>query len=46
MIGVIKRTFTYLDKEIFVKLYESLVRSHMEYGNIIWAPYLKGIDNP
>ena len=41
MIGVIKRTFTYLDKEIFVRLYKSLVRSNLEYGNIIWSPYLK-----
>ena len=37
MIGIIKRTFSYLDKEIFCKLYKSLVRSHLEYGNVIWA---------
>ena len=41
MIGIIKRTFSYLDKEIFCKLYKSLVRSHLEYGNVIWAPHLK-----
>ena len=41
MLGVIKRTFDYLDKDIFLKLYKALVRSHLEYGNIIWHPYLK-----
>ena len=41
MIGVIKRTFDYLGKDIFLKLYKALVRSHLEYGNIIWHPYLK-----
>ena len=41
MLGLIKRTFTYLDKDMFLKLYKALVRSHLEYGNVIWSPYLK-----
>ena len=41
MIGLIKRTFTYLDKDVFLKLYKALVRPHLEYGNIIWHPKLK-----
>ena len=41
MVGMIKRSFTYLDKEIFLKLYKALVRPHVEYGNLIWHPYLK-----
>jgi hypothetical protein len=41
MIGLIKRTFLYLNKDIFTKLYKALVRPHVEYGNIIWSPYLK-----
>ena len=41
MIGLIKRTFTYLNKDILLKLYKSLVRPHLEYGNIIWYPVLK-----
>ena len=41
MIGLIKRTFTYLNKDILLKLYKSLVRPHLEYGNIIWYPLLK-----
>ena len=36
MIGIIRRTFSYMDKHIFLKLYKALVRSHLEYGNVIW----------
>ena len=41
MLGIIKRTFTFRNKHIFLKLYKALVRSHLEYGNVIWNPYLK-----
>ena len=41
MLGVIRRTFTFIDKDIFSKLYKALVRSHLEYGNVIWSPHLK-----
>ena len=41
MLGVIRRTFTYLDKDMFQKLYKSFVRPHLEYANAIWSPYLK-----
>ena len=41
MIGLIKRTFTYLNKDTLLKLYKSLVRPHLEDGNIIWYPLLK-----
>ena len=38
---MIKRSFTYLDKDTFIKLYKSLVRPHLKYGNTIWHPHLK-----
>jgi hypothetical protein len=38
---IIKRTFTYLDKESFLYLYKALVRPHLEYANAIWAPKFK-----
>ena len=41
MIGIVKRTFTFLHKDIFNNLYKALVRPHLEYGNVIWSPYLK-----
>jgi hypothetical protein len=41
MLGIIKRTFTYLDKESFLYLYKALVRPHLEYANAIWAPKFK-----
>lgn len=41
MLGLIKRTFDFLDKEMFCKLYKALVRPHLEYANVIWCPFLK-----
>ena len=41
MIGIIKRTFTYMEKDMFLQLYKSLIRPHLEYGSVIWSPYLK-----
>ena len=37
-----KRSFSYLDKELFLLIYKSMVRSHLEYANSIWSPKLKG----
>ena len=45
LIGLIKRNFNHLDVKSFVMLYKSLVRSHLEYGQSVWSPYLvKHID--
>jgi len=41
MIGIIRRPFTFIEGEIFTNLYKSLVRPHLEYGNIVWFPQLK-----
>ena len=38
MLGLIKNTFSCLDKETIPKLYKALVRPHLEYGNVIWHP--------
>ena len=40
MIGMI-RSFTYLDREVFLRLYKAFVRPHLEYGNAIWHPCFK-----
>ena len=41
MTGLIKRTFTCLDKPTFLNIYKSLIRSQVVYGNSIWFPVLK-----
>ena len=38
MIGLIRGSFIYLDEEMFLKLYKALVRSYLEYANVIWHP--------
>ena len=40
-VGLIFRTFTYMDKEMFLNLYKSVVRPHLEYASIIWFPMYK-----
>ena len=39
--GLIRRKFTYIDKSTFLTLYKSLVRSHLDYGNLIYYPTTK-----
>ena len=41
ILGVIKRTFDYMDEETFKALYKTMVRPHLEYANSVWCPYLK-----
>ena len=41
IIGIIRRSFSFLNKDSFLRLYKALVRPHLEYGNSIWAPHLK-----
>ncbi len=43
VLGVIRRSFKYIDKEVMLTLYKSLVRPHLEYGNTIWHPKLKRV---
>ena len=38
MMGLIRRSFMHLDKEMFLNLYKALVRPHLEYANVIWHP--------
>ena len=39
VLRLIKRGFTYLDSDMLVHLYKSMVRPILEYGNIIWGPH-------
>ena len=40
-IAVIRRTFTYMDKDMFLLLYKSIIRPVLEYGNTVWSVYFK-----
>ena len=40
-LGLRFRTLTYLDKDIFMNLYKSLVRPHLEYASSVWSPVYK-----
>ena len=41
ILGLIKRSFAYLDCSLFLKLYKSLVRPIIDYGNGIWYLFTK-----
>ena len=43
--GIIFRSFTFLDTDIFLKLYKSLVRPHLEYATVVWSPLYKKRQN-
>ena len=40
LLGLIRRTYTYLDKDSLKTLFTALVRPHLEYGNTVWHPHL------
>ena len=40
MLGRIRNSFTFIDLDIFLALYKTLVRLHMEYCIQAWSPYL------
>jgi hypothetical protein len=40
-LGMIKRTFNYLTKELFLALYGTYVEPHLKYCIQVWAPYYR-----
>ena len=40
-LGLIFRTFTYIDKDIFFNELKSLVRPYLEYASTVWCPVFK-----
>ena len=40
-LGLIFRTLTYIDKDIFLNLFKSIVRPHIEYASSVWSPVFK-----
>lgn len=41
IVGLIRRSFSHLDGEMFVKLFTAFVRPHLEYAQAVWSPHLK-----
>lgn len=41
VVGIIRRTFDYLDDNLFTNLFKSLVRPILEYGHSVYQPYHK-----
>ena len=39
--GIIKKSYVTRDANTIATLYKSMVRPHLEYGNIIWGPFYK-----
>ncbi|KAI8477552.1 hypothetical protein Bbelb_035050 [Branchiostoma belcheri] len=39
LLGLIKRSFYNLDEHTIPILYKTMVRPHLEYGNVIWGPH-------
>ena len=42
LIGIIKRTFSYLDQSMFRTLYTTLIHPHLDYASVVWNPYQLG----
>ena len=40
IVGLIRRSFSYLDSKLFKKLYTTFVRPHVEYAQAVWSPHL------
>ena len=41
LVGIIRRSFSNLDPDTFVKIFVAFVRPHLEYGQVIWSPHLR-----
>ena len=41
LVGLIRRSFEFLDGDMFRRLFTSIVRPHLEYANAVWNAHLK-----
>lgn len=40
-LAIARKTFDYMDAEIFTNIFKGLVRPHLEYAAPVWSPHLK-----
>ena len=38
--GLIRRSFSFLNCDLFKRLYTTFVRPHLEYAQVVWSPHL------
>ena len=43
IMAVVRKTFDYMDEEVFKLVFKGLVRPHLEYGAPIWSPHNKNL---
>ena len=41
LVGLMQRSFEYIDPHVFKQLFKSIVRPHLEYATPVWNPHLK-----
>ena len=41
VLGQIRRSFSYLDKDVMRQLFIAFVRPHLEFSNVVWSPHHK-----
>ena len=41
ILALVKNSFSFMDKHMFMRLYTALVRPHVEFANVVWHTYLK-----
>lgn len=41
LVGMLRRSFLHLDKDMFKKIFVAIVRPHIEYGEAVWNPKAK-----
>ena len=40
VMAITRRTFDYIDKDMFIQIYKGLIRPHLEYATSVWSPHL------
>ena len=41
LVGLIRRSFSFLDKDVMRQLFTAIVRPHLEFANVVWSPRYK-----
>jgi hypothetical protein len=45
LVGLIRRSFNFLDAKNFSLIFKAIVRPTLEYGQVVWSPYQEGLIN-